>query len=107
MPSYRIYTLKEAQRKQFRAAPHVSGESAVKRKDYEEAGTVETSSEYAAWALLRETGRPLDVGDLLETDTGGLRICKYVGFEAAHWLLPESAHAPAEAVPSVEPPAAE
>ncbi len=102
MPSYRIYAMKEAPRKQFRSAPHVSGETAVKRRDYDEAGTVETSSEYAAWSLLRETGRPLAVGDLLEADTGALRICKYVGFEVAHWLLPESAHPSGEIEPPVE-----
>jgi len=28
------------------------------------------------------------VGDLLETDSGALRICKYIGFEAAEWVLP-------------------
>ena len=110
MPSYRIHTMKEAPRRQFRSAPHVSGETAVKRKDYDAAGTVEASSEYAAWSLLRETGCALSVGDLLETGAGELRICKYVGFEAAHWLLPESAHASGEHAPPLEPaaqPAAE
>jgi hypothetical protein len=29
------------------------------------------------------------VGDLLETETGDLRICKYVGFEPAKWFVPE------------------
>ena len=104
MPSYRIYTMKEAPRRQFRSAPHVSGETAVKRKDYDEAGAVEASSQYAAWSLRRESGSPLAVGDLLETDTGELCICKYVGFEVAHWLLPESALAPGDHPPPLETP---
>jgi hypothetical protein len=29
------------------------------------------------------------VGDLLETEGGALRICKYVGFEAASWAIQE------------------
>jgi hypothetical protein len=33
------------------------------------------------------------VGDLLESDDGRLRICKYVGFEPADWALPEPKHA--------------
>jgi hypothetical protein len=32
------------------------------------------------------------VGDLLETADGQLRICKYVGFEPAQWVLPEPRH---------------
>ena len=31
----------------------------------------------------------LQVGDLLEGEDGRLRICKYVGFEPAQWVLPE------------------
>jgi len=29
------------------------------------------------------------IGDLLETEDGQLRICKYVGFEPAQWVVPE------------------
>ena len=32
---------------------------------------------------------PLVIGDLLETEDGQLRICKYVGFEPAQWVVPE------------------
>jgi len=80
--------MKEAPRQHFRWAPHVSGAANVKRKDYEECGQVEAANEYAAWEQLRPSRQPLDVGDLLETDTGELRICKYIGFEAAAWVLP-------------------
>jgi hypothetical protein len=38
---------------------------------------------------LRESGDPLGVGDLLETEDGHLRICKYVGFEPAQWIVVE------------------
>ncbi|MBV9504537.1 MAG: hypothetical protein JO323_05975 [Acidobacteriia bacterium] len=89
MAVYRIYQLKDALRQQFRFAPHVSGSAAVKLKDYQPAGEIEARNEYDAWRLLGESGRPLGVGDLLETDDGQLRICKYVGLEPAQWILPE------------------
>jgi|SRR5579872_3826733 len=88
MPNYRVYRMKDSPRQHFRWAPHVSGEANVKRKDYEEAGAVEAANEYAAWENLRASESPLAVGDLLETDTGALRICKYIGFETAAWVLP-------------------
>jgi hypothetical protein len=87
--------MKETPRQQFRWAPHVSGAAVAKLKDYEAAGQVEAESEYAAWAALRESGQPLEVGDILEVlsfegeSTGALRICKYVGFEEARWFVPE------------------
>ena len=97
MPNYRVYRMKEAPRQHFRWAPHVSGAASVKRKDYEESGQIEAANEYAAWEQLRSSEQPLTVGDLLETDTGALRICKYIGFEAAEWALP-----PAEPVATQE-----
>ncbi len=45
--------------------------------------------EYDAWKQLRDSGNALQVGDLLEGQDGQLRICKYVGFEPAQWVLPE------------------
>jgi hypothetical protein len=90
MPLYRVYRLSEARRNQFRWAPHISGEAGVKPTDYNEEGTVEASSSYAAWSRLKDAGRPLGVGDILEeVPEGELRICKYVGFEPARWVLPE------------------
>jgi hypothetical protein len=88
MPNYRIYRMKESPRQHFRWAPHVSGAANVKRRDYDECGQIEAANEYAAWDEMRSTEQPLDVGDLLETDSGDLRICKYIGFEAAAWVLP-------------------
>ena len=90
MPSYRIYRMKEAPRQSFRWAPHVSGAAQVKPKDYEQDAAIEASHEYAAWSLLRGSERPIDVGDLLEAENGELRICKYVGFEKALWIVPEA-----------------
>lgn len=89
MPVFRIHRMKDAQRQNFRSAPHMSGVANVKPKDYEPAGETEAENEYAAWALLRQTELPLSVGDLLESPTGELKICKYVGFDEARWLLPE------------------
>jgi len=95
--------MKENPRQQFRWAPHVSGPASVKPKDYEASSEVESENEYAAWAVLRQSETPLMVGDLLELGDGQLRICKYVGFEEARWVLPE-VHAPEVHIP--EPPAA-
>jgi hypothetical protein len=88
MPNYRIYRMKEAPRQHFRSAPHVSGAADVKRKDYEEGGEIEAANEYAAWENLRASEKPLEIGDLLEIESGELRICKYIGFETASWVLP-------------------
>ena len=43
-------------------------------------------------AHLRDSGDTLAVGDLLETEDGQLRICKYVGFEPAQWIIVEPRH---------------
>ncbi len=80
--------MKDSPRQQFRAAPHVSGSASAKPKDYEPRGEVEALHEYDAWRILRDSGQPLEVGDLLESN-GQLRICKYVGFEPAQWVIPE------------------
>jgi len=101
MPRFRIHRMKDNPRQQFRWAPHVSGMANARPKDYEPAGEVEAENEYAAWALLRESEIPLLVGDLLEFDSGQLRICKYVGFEEARWVIPET---PASGTPMPEPP---
>ncbi len=89
MPLYRIYRMKDSPRQQFRWAPHVSGAASVKLKDYTPSDEVEARSEYDAWQLLKSAGQPLAVGDVLEAAGGALRICKYVGFEPAQWVLPE------------------
>ena len=109
MPFYRIHRLKPNPRQHFRWAPHTSGVSGVRPRDYQEAGAVEAPSAYGAWTALRTTQNPLEVGDLLETEDGKLYICKYVGFEEATWVLPESpavpeAPAPAEAAGSSSAP---
>jgi len=102
MPLYRIFRMKDSPRQQFRWAPHVSGSASAKPKDYEERGSVDALHEYDAWRLLREQGDPLLVGDLLESQDGRLRICKYVGFEPAQWVLPEPKPEHVTPAPSVE-----
>jgi len=97
--------MKDSPRQQFRWAPHVSGAVTVKPKDYEPRGEVEARNEYDAWRVLREAGDPLLVGDLLEADGGQLRICKYVGFEPAQWVLPEP-KLPTEPEPETASPSA-
>jgi hypothetical protein len=90
--------LKDHLRQQVRSAPHVSGTALVKPRDYQplpegegqEQDVVEATSPYAAFFALRDGGRPLEVGDLLEAEDGSLRIFKFVGFEDAQWVLPEA-----------------
>ena len=91
MPTYQIYRLKETQRQQFRWAPHTPGVTIVKLKDYEPGPVLEAASPYALWLALRESDNAIAVGDLIEQDSGELRILKYIGFEEARWYVPESA----------------
>jgi hypothetical protein len=95
MPDYQIHRLKEAQRQQFRWAPHTPGVTIVKLKDYEAGPVVEAASPYALWLALRETDKAIAVGDLIEVlgeaPGGELRILKYIGFEEARWYVPEPA----------------
>ncbi|HUA21470.1 MAG TPA: hypothetical protein VMB25_22135 [Bryobacteraceae bacterium] len=94
MPAYHIHRLKEAQRQQFRWAPHTSGLTIAKPRDYEPGDVVESASPYALWLALRETPEALAVGDLVETEDGSLSIFKYIGFEEARWYVPEAAPPP-------------
>jgi hypothetical protein len=103
MPNYRIYRMKESPRQHFRWVPHVSGAASVKPKDYEESGQIEAANEYAAWEQLRASERPLEIGDLLGTDSGELRICKYIGFEAAAWVVPAAEPPQDPATPAAPP----
>ena len=89
MPTYRIFRMKEQVRLSFRSAPHTSGESAAKLKDYVEAESIDAINTYEAWELLRATDRPLEVGDILENELGAIKICKYIGFDDAKWIVPE------------------
>ena len=94
MPEYQIHRLKESQRQQFRWAPHTSGVTVAKPRDYEKGQVVQGASPYAVWLGLRGTDEELQVGDLLEVEGGQLRILKYIGFEEARWYVPEPVPAP-------------
>lgn len=102
MPSYRVHRLKDHLRQPFRFAPHVTGAAVVKPRDYEPGDIVEAPSPYVAYFSMRESAKPLEVGDLLEAENSTLCICKFIGFEEARWALPEvrpeSAHAAAVAL---------
>ena len=102
MPVYQIHRLRESQRQQFRWAPHTSGITVAKPRDYDRNGEIEADSPYAAWMALRGGAETLRVGDILEAPSGDLRIYKYVGFEEARWFVPEPAPAPATAGPAAE-----
>jgi hypothetical protein len=89
MGLFRIHRMKESAQQQFRWAPHTSGATDVKPKDYNSGEALEASSFYDVWAKLKESDGPLNLGDLVESETGEVRICKYIGFEEARWLIPE------------------
>jgi hypothetical protein len=89
MPTYRIYRLRDSQRSHFRWAPHIKGASEVKPRDYVEEGTMVAETPYELWSRLKDSEKPLALGDLLEHPSGDLRIYKYVGFEEARWIMPE------------------
>jgi hypothetical protein len=89
MPIYRVHRMKEGPRQQFRWAPHSSGVTQVRPRDFESAGETEARGLYDAWLALRGTEAALVVGDVLESEDGRLAICKYVGFEEARWVMPE------------------
>ena len=107
MSAYRIYRMKESTRQQFRWAPHTIGVTHVKPKDYELTSTVEAATPYGVWMVLKDSPESLQVGDILESESGELRIYKYVGFEEAQWVLPEmksgTETAPAAQAQSVAP----
>ena len=88
MPLYQIHRMKDTPRQHFRWAPHTSGVTVAKLKDYEPGATVEAQTGYAAWVELRGSATPLDIGDILESE-GEFRILKYIGFEEARWFVPE------------------
>jgi hypothetical protein len=89
MPSYRIHHLKDHLRQSFRHAPHVTGAATVKPRDYAPGDTIDAKSPYAAYFELRASATPIEPGDLLESETGELRIFKFIGFEEARWVAPE------------------
>jgi hypothetical protein len=89
MPGYRVHRLKDHLRHQFRYGPHVSGMASVKPRDYEPGPRIEAPTPYSAYFALRGSETPLEVGDLLESEDGTLRIFKFVGFEEALWMLPD------------------
>lgn len=89
MAVYRIHRMKDAPREQFRWAPHTSGLAIVKMKDYELGGQVEAANLLSAWKQLQQEDEMLRPGDLLEDESGKLKILKYIGFEDAQWFVPE------------------
>jgi hypothetical protein len=95
MPAYQVHRLKESQRQQFRWAPHTSGVTIAKPRDYEKGRIIEAASPYAVWLAMRGTDDELQLGDLLEIEGGELRIVKYIGFEEARWYVLEPASSPA------------
>ena len=59
-------------------------------KDYDESGTIDAATPYAAWFQLKESkSDTLQVGDLLVDEVNQIRIVKYVGFEPAEWIVPD------------------
>ena len=91
MPAFRIFRMKDHVRQSFRWAAHTLGLANVKARDYvEQESALDASSPYAAWMLCKDSDHPLEVGDLLQSDSGALYLYKYVGFEEARWVVPEA-----------------
>lgn len=90
MAVYRIFRMKDHERQRFRWAPHTSGVTLIKPRDFEEQGTVEAQSLYDAWTLMKAGEQPIDIGDVLVSPTDEMRILKYIGFEEARWVVPEA-----------------
>ncbi|MBE0658572.1 MAG: hypothetical protein IH602_12850 [Bryobacteraceae bacterium] len=90
MALYRIHRMKDHVRQSFRYAPHTSGVMMIKPRDFEPSGEVTAANVYDAWMNLRGAEQALDIGDVLEMEDGNLCVCKYVGFEEARWVLPET-----------------
>lgn len=103
--TYRIHRLKDHVRQQFRWSPHTIGLTTVKPKDYEVTGTIDADGHYAAWTALRDTEDALQPGDVLESESGDLRIYKYVGFEEAQWHIVEGKPLPDSGMSPAAPPA--
>jgi hypothetical protein len=83
--------MREHARQYFRNSAHTLGVGNIKPRDYEaEEGVCEASSPYAVWQELLSSGRRIEIGDVLESESGALYICKYVGFEEARWVVPEA-----------------
>ena len=99
MLTFRIHRMKDAPRQQFRWAPHTCGVTTIKPRDYEPAGELTAEGFYDAWTSLRGGEQELGIGDVLESELGELRICKYVGFEAARWMEPEVRSPAVPAIP--------
>src|SRR5580704_16969418 len=95
MATYRIHRLRNHLRQSFRFTPHVSGTAVVIPRDYEPGISVDAATPYAVYFALRDSGTPLEVGDLLESEDGKLTIFKFVGFEEAQWPAPEPQPEPA------------
>lgn len=107
MPLYRIFRMKENDRQRFRWQPHTSGTSLAKPREYEENGSIEAPTAYAAWAQLKETNEQLEAGDILAGPNDEMRILKYVGFEEAKWLIPEVKSGLEDVPPAMGAPAPE
>jgi hypothetical protein len=88
MALFRIYRMRPHVKQSFRWAPHVTGLATVKPRDYLPGDEVEAANEYALWAGMRGSENPLEIGDLVESGNA-LKICKFVGFEAAKWAETE------------------
>ena len=101
MPSFKIHRLRDSQLQQFRSAPHTSGTSQVRHRDYTEGGQVEAPGVYAAWTALRDSEQALRIGDILEDEKGALRVCKFVGLEEAQWVVVQESLLPDPAAPAV------
>ncbi len=92
MPLYRVLYLKDEALERFRSQPPPEGPASLKPKDYKLVAEIEAPNEYAVWKMLQEDEaagrnlRSMGVGDVLEAEPGRPRVCRFVGFDDAHWF---------------------
>jgi hypothetical protein len=101
---YRVHRLKGHLRQPFRYVSHTSGAADLKPREYAAAETVEAPTPYAAYFAMRGAEAPLEPGDVLESETGELRIFKFVGFEEARWEPTEPKPEKSEPASTLTPP---
>jgi hypothetical protein len=104
MPCFRIYWLTDDHLDAFRQKPPRNGPEPVRIKHYVEGADMEAVSPYDAWLRLqgdapeRQGRRVFGVGDILQSETGSLEICRYWGFEPAIWVDVEQVESSTEAL---------
>ena len=93
MTSFRILYLTADAGERFRDRSPRKPPFVLRKSHYESGPELTAEGPYELWRRLREQsesgepgpGRPIEVGDALET-ADGLLLCNFWGFDPAHWM---------------------